>query len=77
MIFETLRGTLSRYPSTLLGNETDRLKFYIAFKNCYFFDRHRECFQAILYYYQSGEYLLLGYNFCEDFASGENWISRG
>lgn len=58
MNYETLKSTLDRFPATLLGNPEHRLKYYVKSKNSYFFDRHRQCFEAILYYYQSGGLLL-------------------
>lgn len=51
--FETLKSTLERYPHTLLGNNQRRSSFYDKKRDEYFFDRHRLCFEAILYYYQS------------------------
>lgn len=51
--FETLKTTLDRYPQTLLGDQRRRALFYDKIQNEYFFDRHRLCFEAILYYYQS------------------------
>ncbi|CAF0834078.1 unnamed protein product [Adineta ricciae] len=51
--FETLKTTLDRYPQTLLGDHRRRALFYDKIQNEYFFDRHRLCFEAILYYYQS------------------------
>lgn len=56
--FETLRSTLERFPSTLLGNEELRAQYYIESKQAYFFDRNRKCFEAILYYYQSNGILI-------------------
>ena len=53
MIYETLKSTLERFPSTLLGNEQRRQNYFVGAKNAYFFDRNRESFGAILYYYQS------------------------
>ena len=41
------------YPDTLLGNPERRKLFWNAQTGEYFFDRHRACFEAILYYYQS------------------------
>ena len=58
MFFETLRSTLDRYPDTLLGNEQRCQQFFVPSKNSYFFDRHRSCFEAILYYYQSNGVLV-------------------
>lgn len=51
--FETLKSTLAFYPDTLLGNEERRKRFYDPMHHDYFFNRHRACFDAILYYYQS------------------------
>lgn len=51
--YETFQSTLERYPKTLLGNPRRRAFFYDHMTGEYFFDRHRSCFEAILYYYQS------------------------
>lgn len=51
--FETFQSTLERYPNTLLGNSRRRALFYDKKNDEYFFDRHRLCFEAILYFYQS------------------------
>ncbi|CAF3440131.1 unnamed protein product [Rotaria sp. Silwood2] len=51
--FETLKSTLQVYPNTLLGNAKRRKYYYDNVLDEYFFDRHRGCFEAILYYYQS------------------------
>ncbi|CAF0913555.1 unnamed protein product [Rotaria sp. Silwood1] len=51
--YETYRTTLDFYPNTLLGNDKQRKYYYDENRNEYFFDRHRACFGAILYYYQS------------------------
>ena len=53
MMYETLKRTLERFPSTLLGNEESRKQYFVNCKNAYFFDQNRQCFEAILYYYQS------------------------
>ncbi|KAK3608322.1 hypothetical protein CHS0354_030772 [Potamilus streckersoni] len=52
--FETQLKTLNRLPSTLLGNEEKRKKYWDPVRKEYFFDRHRPSFPSILYYYQSG-----------------------
>ncbi|XP_055333144.1 potassium voltage-gated channel subfamily A member 2-like isoform X2 [Paramacrobiotus metropolitanus] len=52
--FETQLKTLSKYPDTLLGNPLKRMRYFDPLRNEYFFDRNRNCFDAILYYYQSG-----------------------
>ncbi|CAF5113382.1 unnamed protein product [Rotaria sp. Silwood1] len=51
--FETYKSTLEAYPNTLLGNAERRKYYYDNILDEYFFDRHRGCFEAILYYYQS------------------------
>ena len=52
--YETLRTTLDRYPNTLLGNPTTRIKYFIPKKNAYFINRCRQSFEAVLYFYQTG-----------------------
>lgn len=52
--FETQLKTLSRFPTTLLGDPRKRMRFFDPLRNEYFFDRSRPSFDAILYYYQSG-----------------------
>lgn len=52
--FETQLKTLSRFPTTLLGDPRKRIRFFDPLRNEYFFDRNRPSFDAILYYYQSG-----------------------
>ncbi|RWS25348.1 potassium voltage-gated channel protein Shaker-like protein, partial [Leptotrombidium deliense] len=52
--FETQLRTLSTYPDTLLGNPDKRIRFFDPHRNEFFFDRNRNCFDAILYFYQSG-----------------------
>jgi hypothetical protein len=51
--YETYLSTIERYPDTLLGNKCKRIYYWNCKENEYFFDRHRTCFEAILYYYQS------------------------
>ena len=53
MRFETLPLTLSHFPNTLLGNPYKRRKFFEPIKNEYYFERHRQSFESILFYYQS------------------------
>lgn len=52
--FETQLKTLSRFPTTLLGDPRKRIRFFDPLRNEYFFDRNRPSFDAVLYYYQSG-----------------------
>lgn len=52
-IFEIREEQLRRCPNTLLGCSTKRSKFYDPQRDEYFFDRHRQAFEGILFYYQS------------------------
>ena len=52
-IYETFERTLARFPSTLLGKQRTRNRYYEEERGEYFFDRNRECFSYILFYYQS------------------------
>lgn len=84
MMYETLKCTLERYPLTLLGNEELRKKYFVDFKNAYYFDRHRQSFEAILYYYQSQGSLIRPNNipmdmFCQEitfFKLGDEELKR-
>jgi potassium voltage-gated channel Shaker-related subfamily A protein 1 len=51
--YQTYLSTLELYPDTLLGDEDKRQHYWNPESKEYFFDRHRACFEAILYYYQS------------------------
>lgn len=53
-IFEPQLRTLQRFPNTLLGNPDRLIQFYNPARDEYFFDRHRTCFEAIIYYYNTG-----------------------
>ena len=53
MRFETWPLTLNRFPNTLLGNPYKRRKYFDYIHNEYFFERHRQSFESILFYYQS------------------------
>ena len=57
-IYETYESTLSKYPDTLLGNSHKRDPYYDSRKKQYCFDRDKETFDAILYYYQSSGKLI-------------------
>lgn len=57
LMFETYASTLERYPNSLLGDPKLRAKYYDPNHGYYFFDRHRESFESILYYYQSNGYI--------------------
>ena len=53
VLYITLRDTIEEFPATLLGNEERRQRYFVESLNAYFFDRNRDCFEAILHYYQS------------------------
>lgn len=53
LIFETRQTTLSKWPDTLLGNEVKRAEFFCNTRQQYFFNRHRQSFSSILFFYQS------------------------
>lgn len=57
-IFETYEKTLLRYPNTLLGSLDKRSPYYNSKKKQYCFNRDKEAFNAILYYYQSSGKLI-------------------
>ena len=52
--FEISSELLDRHPSTLLGNQASRSKFYDKRKKEYFFDRHRPTFEIVFAYFQYG-----------------------
>ena len=52
-MFETHERTLQRFPETLLGDECKRHKYFCLKSKQYFFNRSRQSFDAILYFYQS------------------------
>lgn len=51
--FETTLGVLRKFPTTLLGS-SDLENFFDSTAEEYFFDRHRQSFEAIMYFYQTG-----------------------
>ena len=53
LVYETCDVTLNKYPSTLLGSEATRQPYFCPRSNEYFFNRHREAFANILFFYQS------------------------
>jgi len=57
-VFEVKLEILQRFPQTLLGCHYKRTRYYDQIRNEYFFDRHRQAFEAILFYYQSNGRLL-------------------
>ncbi|KAJ8399932.1 hypothetical protein AAFF_G00406620 [Aldrovandia affinis] len=54
MRYETQLRTLAQYPDTLLGDPRRRLRYFDPLRNELFLDRNRACFDAVLYFYQSG-----------------------
>ncbi|XP_068581885.1 potassium voltage-gated channel subfamily A member 7-like [Cebidichthys violaceus] len=54
MRYETQIRTLAQFPDTLLGDPRRRLRYFDPVRNELFLDRSRVCFDAILYFYQSG-----------------------
>lgn len=52
-VFETFESTLARFPNTLLGCKTKRNYFFDSKRQEYFFNRNRNVFDSILFYYQS------------------------
>jgi len=66
LIFETQKRTLNQFPDTLLGNPGRMIQFFDPTNNEYFFDRNRTCFEAIIYYYQTGGVLRRPFNVSPD-----------
>lgn len=54
MRYETHLRTLAQFPDSLLGDPKRRLRYFDPLRNELFLDRSRACFDAILYFYQSG-----------------------
>ncbi|XP_051243435.1 potassium voltage-gated channel subfamily A member 7 [Dicentrarchus labrax] len=54
MRYETQLRTLAQFPDSLLGDPQRRLRYFDPLRNELFLDRSRACFDAILYFYQSG-----------------------
>ena len=52
-IFEISEKKLVHFPQTLLGSPQNRQKYFDAQRKQYFFDRHRQAFEGILFYYQT------------------------
>ena len=83
-IFETFSKTLLRFPNTLLGSAEQLILFYDEENDFYFFDRNRDAFESILYFYQSYGKLIKPANlglklFIEElkfFKMGEEIINR-
>ncbi|KAM6951634.1 potassium voltage-gated channel subfamily A member 3-like [Aplochiton taeniatus] len=54
MRYETQIRTLAQFPDSMLGDPRRRLRYFDPLRNELFLDRNRACFDAILYFYQSG-----------------------
>lgn len=54
MRYETQLRTLAQFPDSLLGDPRRRLRYFDPMRNELFLDRSRVCFDAVLYFYQSG-----------------------
>ncbi|XP_068162300.1 potassium voltage-gated channel subfamily A member 1-like [Antennarius striatus] len=54
MCYETQLCTLARFPDSLLGDPKRRSRYFDPLRNEVFLDRNRACFDAVLYFYQSG-----------------------
>ena len=54
MRFETYESTLARLPDSLLGSPLKRASYYDSIHNEFYFNRNRNVFDSILFYYQSG-----------------------
>ncbi|XP_068682520.1 potassium voltage-gated channel subfamily A member 1-like [Montipora capricornis] len=83
-MYETLYSTLARFPNTLLGSPAKRTKYYDQERHEYFFNRNRNAFDAILFYYQSNGLLTRPDNiglqdFCDElkfFEIGEETLNE-
>ena len=54
MRFETYDSTSARLSDSLLGSHTKRAPYYRSTSNELYFNRNRNVFESILFYYQSG-----------------------
>ena len=52
-LFQTYNNTLCKYPNSLLGNKERRNKYMNLNTGEFYFNRHRQVFESILYFYQS------------------------
>lgn len=52
-IFEVSESKLVHFPQSLLGCPQKRRKYFDSRREEYFFDRHRQAFEGILFYYQN------------------------
>ena len=61
-IFETFEETLQRFPYSLLGDKAKRNQYYCSETDQYYFDRNRNTFECVLFFYQSNGNLYRPYN---------------
>uniref|UniRef100_A0AAZ3RU01 BTB domain-containing protein n=2 Tax=Oncorhynchus tshawytscha TaxID=74940 RepID=A0AAZ3RU01_ONCTS len=54
MRYETQLRTLAQFPDSMLGDPRRRHRYFDPLRKELFLDRNRACFDAILYFYQSG-----------------------
>uniref|UniRef100_F6ZTD1 BTB domain-containing protein n=1 Tax=Ciona intestinalis TaxID=7719 RepID=F6ZTD1_CIOIN len=57
-IFESDQRQLDRYPNTMLGDHNSRMEHYDWRRKEYFFDRHRDVFEAALDFYSNSGTLI-------------------
>ncbi|XP_063715641.1 shaker-related potassium channel tsha2-like [Symsagittifera roscoffensis] len=77
-IFETSMTNIRRYPRTLLGNCYRNEPFFDPIRNELFFDRNREAFDCIFFFYQSGGKLLKPQNMsAEEFLEELTFYEMG
>ena len=53
LIYETRYKTLRKFPTTKLGDHRKLSQYFCPHRNEFYFDRHRESFSSILFFYQS------------------------
>ena len=51
--YQTYNDTLQKFPNTLLGNSEKRSEYFDRELQEFFFDRNKQVFEIILYFYQS------------------------
>jgi potassium voltage-gated channel Shaker-related subfamily A protein 1 len=56
--FEIYERLVKRYPESLLGDRDKLNNYYDKLKDEYFFDRNREAFEGILFFYQTNRFEL-------------------
>lgn len=56
--FEIYERLVKQFPDSLLGNRDKLNKYYDKLKDEYFFDRNREAFEGIMFFYQTNRFEL-------------------